>query len=239
MEGRANRQHHAALASSGLGCLDGTLDGVLVAAHNDLAAAIVVGDRDDLALGRFLAGFLGRLQFDPEQGRHGADAYRHGLLHRLPTELQEACGIRQSQGAGRSQGRVFAQRMAGDISGERRQRFAAVFFQNPGHRHADGHQSRLGILGQDEVAFRSLLHQFGEILLQRLVDLTEYFPGGGKGAGEVSPHADRLRSLSRKDKSPTHARFPLFSSRIAAVIPGCRTQSSRTGNALLSGRLPV
>ena len=133
MERRAHRQHHAALASLGLGHLDGALDGLLVAAHHDLAAAVVVGDSERLALRRFLAGFLGRFELDAEQGRHGADADRHRLLHRLAAQLHKPRGICKLQRADRGQCRIFAQRVAGDVARQALQRLAAVLFQDAHH----------------------------------------------------------------------------------------------------------
>ena len=118
------------LAPLGLGHLDGALDGFLVAAHHDLPAAIVVGDGDDLAERRLLAGLLGRLELDAEQGRHRADADRDRLLHRLAAQLQKPRGVCELQGAGGGQGRVFAQRMAGDMGRQAGQRLAAILFQD-------------------------------------------------------------------------------------------------------------
>ena len=219
MERRAHRQQHAALGAARLGRLDAALDGGLVAAHHDLAAAIVVGHRDDLALRRFLAGLLRSLELDAEQGRHRALADRHRLLHRLAAQLQKPRGICELQGAGRRERRVLAERMAGDVARQAGQRLAAVLLQDAHDGDADRHQRRLGVLGQDQLGFGPFPHQFRQILLQRLVDLVEDVPGGGKGPGQVGPHADSLGSLSRKDESATHGPFPPASDANRASSP--------------------
>ena len=220
MEGRAHRQQHAALGALGLGHLDGALDGCLVAAHHDLPAAIVVGDGDDLAERRLLAGLLGRLELDAEQGRHRADADRHRLLHRLAAQLQKPRGVCELQGAGGGQGRIFPQRMAGDVGRQAGQRLAAILLQDARDRDADRHQRRLGVLGQDEVRFRPFPHQFREVLLQRLVDLLEDVACRGEGLGKVGAHADGLGSLSRKDERTTHGPIsPVFGLKRASSYP--------------------
>ena len=89
MEGRGHRQQHRALGAFALGDLDRALDRGLVAGHHHLTAAIVIGGLADLALRRF-GGDRGRgVEFEPDQRRHGADADRHRLLHRLAARAQQ------------------------------------------------------------------------------------------------------------------------------------------------------
>jgi hypothetical protein len=126
--------------------------------------------------------------------------------------------------------------MAGDVTRQRRQRLAAVLFQDAGDGHAHRHQGGLGILGQDEVRFGPFAHQFRQVLFQRLVDLVEHIAGRDEGQGEVGPHADGLGSLPRKDESATHGPIsPCFWPEAGILIP----HSRRGRNALILGDLPV
>ena len=84
MEGRGHRQQHRALGALGFGDFHRALDRGLVARDDDLSAAIVVGRLTDLALGCFGSNGGNGVEFEPDQCRHGADADRHRLLHRLP-----------------------------------------------------------------------------------------------------------------------------------------------------------
>ena len=237
MERRADRQQHAALAPLRLGHLDGPLDGRLVAGNHDLAAAIVVGDRDDLALRRFLAGLLRRLELDAEQRRHGAHARPAPPSASPGRAASEAARCRRA--AGRRPPPAPSIRRANG----RRHGWPALasglppsFSRTRTHGHADGHQGRLGVFGQDQLGFRPFAHQLRQVLLQRLVDFLEDLAGGGEGSGEVGSHADGLGALSRKDESATHGPISPCSWPEAAL--SYPTQGAGR-NALISGDLPV
>ena len=89
MERRGHRQQHGAFGAPGLGDLDRTIHGSLVAGDNHLPAAIVVGGLADLSLGGFIGDRHGRVVIEAEQRGHGANADRDRLLHRKPARAQQ------------------------------------------------------------------------------------------------------------------------------------------------------
>jgi hypothetical protein len=209
MEGRAHRQHHAALGAARLGRLDRPLDRRLVAAHHDLAAAIVVGDGHDLALRRLLAGLLCRSSSMPSSAAIAPSPTGTAFCIDWPRSFR-AGARRRAAASRRGQGRIFAERMAGDMRGQRRQRLAAVLLQDPHDGHADRHQGRLGVLGQDQLGFGPFAHQFRQVLLQRLVDLLEDVAGGREGAGQVAPMPTAWDPVPERRKRDSWAGFSLF-----------------------------
>jgi hypothetical protein len=68
-----------------------------------------------------------------------------------------------------------------------------------GDGQADGHQGRLGVLGQGQVAFGTFLH-LGENSFwpKASSTLLEDLAGAGEGLGEIDAHADRLAALARE-----------------------------------------
>jgi hypothetical protein len=128
----------------------------------------------------------------------------HRLLHRLPAQLQETCGIAYPERTRRRQRGVFAERMPrhiGDISGEDKPTFR---LENAHHCKARRHQRRLGIFGQSEIAFWALEHQARQSARNRVIDLAEQIACRSESRGEVTPHADSLRALAGKYKCPLH-----------------------------------
>ncbi len=81
-----------------LGDLDRPLDRAPVAGDHHLAAAIVVGRLDDLSRPSGPSAASAQIsprhvQFGAEQGRHGALAGGHRLLHRLAAQPQQPRGV--------------------------------------------------------------------------------------------------------------------------------------------------
>ena len=93
MERRGHRQQHRALGALGLGDLERALDRGLVAGHDHLPAAIVVGGLADLALRGFARDRHRGLIIQAEQRGHRADADRHRLLHRKAAGAQQPRGV--------------------------------------------------------------------------------------------------------------------------------------------------
>ena len=69
-----------------------------------------------------------------------------------------------------------------------------------------GHDRGLGILGEDQIAFRPFPHQLRELLRQRVIDFLEHFARGREGIGQRLAHADGLAALSGKKKCASHRR---------------------------------
>src|SRR5690625_7831698 len=82
-----------------------------------------------------------------------------------------------------------------------RQLKATFFLQHPHHRHADRHQGWLSILRQSELILRSLEHELGEMLIQRVIHLFKYQARCRKGLGQSAAHSHSLTALPRKYKS--------------------------------------
>ena len=160
-----------------------------MARNHRLAAAIVIGQFHHLALCGLGADFGGEVGLGAQQGRHGAEVRRHGLLHRLAAQAQQPGGDRHRQGAGCGQGAVFAQGMAGYQGHLIGQAEAALTLQHPHHRHGDGHQRRLGIGGEGQLIGWAFEDQAREFLLQRVIHLLKGFPRDGEGVGQIPAHA--------------------------------------------------
>jgi len=69
------------------------------------------------------------LEFNTEQGGHGANADRHRLLHGLAAQLQKSRGVCELQRPGGGQGGIFTERVACDMGRKSGQRLASVLFQ--------------------------------------------------------------------------------------------------------------
>ena len=221
MEGRGDRQQHAALDAALARQLNRALDRRLGAADHDLPGRVVVGGRADRTrlLRRGLGDRRRRLEIGAEQRRHGAFADRHRLLHGAPAPLQEPRGVAERQRAGRGQRRIFAERMPGHERDPVGDPHAALALDHPHHRQAHRHQRRLGVLGQGQLQLRPLEHQPRQPLLQRLVDLLERLARRRKGFRQRPPHADGLRPLPRKHEGRAHA----------CDIPARRKAASHSG----------
>jgi hypothetical protein len=108
--------------------------------------------------------------------------------------------------------------MAGDEAGMGGQRHA------PGLQHADdgeadGHQRRLGVLGEAQDVLRPLEHGGREAFAQGLVDLLEDGARLRIGGGEVLAHADGLAALAGKRECSAGHGGPL-SQRIVTIRAG-------------------
>ena len=96
-----------------LGDLDRALDRGLVAGNHDLPAAIVIGRLAHLPLRRLGCDLRGRVEREPKQRRHGADADRDRRLHGAATNAQQARGIRHGERTRRGKRGIFPERMSG------------------------------------------------------------------------------------------------------------------------------
>ncbi|GJE44827.1 hypothetical protein AEGHOMDF_4018 [Methylobacterium soli] len=204
MEGGRDVEHHGALDAAPLRDRDRPLHRRPVARQHHLAAAIVVGDVADLGPGRLggdLGGDLGGLRrLGPDQGRHGAGARCHRPLHCLAADAQELGRVGDRDGAGGGQGRILAERVAGDALHAPREIEAALGLEHPEHREARGHQGRLGIRRQGQLLARPLEHQPRQVLAERGIDLLEHRAGLRVGLGEGTAHADDLTALAGENE---------------------------------------
>ena len=174
-----------------------------------LAAAVVVGGLANLArrtqIAHRLRGDRGGLRkVETDDGGHRALAGRNGALHGVSANAQQPRGVLDAQRAGGGEGRIFAQRMAGDELRVARNVQPGFCFENAARREADRHQGGLRVGREGQFRLRPLEHQSGQVLPERTVHLGEYAPGRGVILRERLAHADRLRPLAGKHKSRLH-----------------------------------
>src|SRR5690348_12947964 len=98
--------------------------------------------------------------------------------------------------------------MTGDEGDVAWQVEAALFLEHTHYGETHRHECRLGVLCQRELALWSLEHEPGELLFQGVVHLLEGVARHREGRGQITPHADRLGALSRKNQCPHHRPFP-------------------------------
>ena len=209
MERGADRKQQRALGAGELGEFHRSLDRSPGSRHDDLAGAVVVRRLADRALEIEGARGLGRdlhrgAEVEPDERRHGALADRDRLLHRLAAEAQQARGILEGEGPCGAQGRILAERVAGDEGRVARNAKPRLGLERAERRHARRHQRRLGVGGQGQFGLWALEHQSRKVLRERRIDAVEHFARGRKGFGEGLAHADRLRPLTRKHQGRLH-----------------------------------
>ena len=120
-----------------------------------------------------------------------------------PRMREKPRGVGDRQTAGGGERGIFAERMAGD----ERDLVAdthALRFQHAHRREADGHQRRLGVLGERQGLQRPLEDDLGQLLAERLVDRLEDRRRLEEAIGERLAHADRLTALPGKGESYRH-----------------------------------
>jgi hypothetical protein len=144
-----------------------------------------------------------RLRRRSWQCGHRAFADRHGLLHRLAANAQEARGVRKRDRPGTGEGGIFPERVSGNELGST-DTDALLFLQGAHHRARDGHQCRLGILSEREAIGGALPHDVGQLLAKRRVDLVEHGARSRESLRQVLAHADELASLPRECKGYAH-----------------------------------
>jgi hypothetical protein len=187
---------------------------------------IVVGGLADLALRRLASDRVRHLEIEADQGRHGAGAHRHRLLHGIATQAQQSRRIGERQAPGGGQSRIFAERMAGDESDVAGKVEPGFVREHPHCREAHRHQRRLGIGRQRQNVGWALPHDRRQLLAERLIDLGEYVPSRGESIGECLAHAHNLAALAGKYERDSHLRCPLPRKACAAVAsPGLACQA--------------
>ncbi len=145
------------------------------------------------------------LELEAENRGHGALADRHRRLHRVAAHPQQARRVADIEAAGRGQGRVLAQRMAGDAVAEIRELAAAPRLERAECGERGRHQRRLGVLGQTQPLLGPLEDQAAQRLSERLVDPFEHLARRRHRVMQRPAHADGLRPLTRKDEGCWHA----------------------------------
>ena len=148
---------------------------------------------------------LGLCEIGAEQRSHGAGAHRHRLLHGFAPQAQQARRIAQRQAAGGGERRVLAQRMAGDEGCAIEQPPIALGLERANDRNRDRHERGLRVTGERELALLAPEHEPRERLAERLIHLLKHPAGSRKGIVKIAAHANRLRTLSRKDDGRRHA----------------------------------
>ncbi len=113
VERRAHGQQLRELRAARLRAGARAFDRAPVARDDDLSTAVEVGGAHDLALRGLGAGGHHGLGVEAHDGRHGAHAGRHGLLHEAAPQVNERDGVRQGERARRDERRVLAERVTG------------------------------------------------------------------------------------------------------------------------------
>ena len=130
-----------------------------------------------------------------EDGSHRAHTNRHRLLHILSAIAHGAHRIRKRQGAGRHVRRILPQAVSGDVG--RDDRF--------GLKHAprrDRHRQdrRLRDLRQLKFVFGTFEAELRKFVAESIVGFVESFLRHRIQSSEFLAHANRLRTLSGKEK---------------------------------------
>ena len=210
MEWRGDGQGHRALGAHLLGDLDHAVDCALVARQHDLARVIVVGDGADFALRRDFGDARAQARDLYREAPPSRPADGHGLLHRLPAQLEQLGGGSEVERTGGRQRGIFAEAVAGDEVRRLGKIDAAFLRQRSEYRHRMRHDRRLRIFREPQVLVRPVAHQAEEVLSERFVDLVEDVARGAAGLGQSGAHADGLAALSRK-KECAHSCLSWFS----------------------------
>ncbi|MNF93916.1 hypothetical protein D3C84_766070 [compost metagenome] len=131
-----------------------------------------------------------------ENGGHATLPGRHCFLHQLATTLDQLDRIGQAQAAGGNQGAVFTQAMTGNECRAR------TTFGQPQAPQGDGsgENGRLGLVGLIELLFRPLLGQCPQVVAQGVRGFFEGIRDQRMLSAQLGEHAERLRTLSRKDE---------------------------------------
>ncbi len=176
-------------APSSLALSDAAGDPFGSAADDHLARGVVVG-HPDLVLGP-LAGGLGIVVTDAEEGRHRARALVGGRLHGLAPFDHQTGPIAEGDGPRGDEGGVLAQAVAGAGGGNEAEAFDGV------EDHQTHHQGgQLGVARGRQLLHVGVEEQGGEVAIGDLGGLGGHLPGGMIDPGPA--HARPLRPLSRE-----------------------------------------
>ena len=195
VERRAHRQRHDALRAKLLRPRACALDGRFRPGNHDLAGAVQVRRRDNLAVCRLCACLRDRVGIEAENRRHRTRADRHGLLHVASAPPDGAHRIGKRKRAGGDVGGVLAEAVARNERHGRRQPFG---LEHAIRRDARRENRRLRVFRQHQRVFRPVPDQAAQRLAERLVRFGKHLPGRRKGLSQRAAHADLLRSLSWK-----------------------------------------
>ena len=193
VEGGADGEEDGFTGPGGFGQVSGALDGGGVSSDHDLIGGIEIGGADDFALGGFGKDCVELAIGQFEQGGHGADTGRNGLLHVLAAFADEADGVREAQTARGNERGVFAEAVAGDVIGGE-----AGFGEDGEGGNGDGEQRRLGIFSELELVFGACKAEAGEGETERIVRFFKDAPRGGVRIGKTLAHTHGLRALARE-----------------------------------------
>ena len=212
MEGRRHRQQHGALDSVFPGDLDRQIDRLLGAGHDDLAAAIVVGD---FAQGFRRPRWLRRRFSPPAPARRRAGPPWRPRPPARPSAWPGRAGAASARRRRRTSAPAAASaeyspsEWPATKAASRAEIHALLGIERAQGGEAHGHQGRLGVGGQLQLRGIALEHQGRELLAERRVDLLENRARRRKGVVKSLAHADSLRALARKEKCDRHVRLCL------------------------------
>ena len=162
-----------------------------------LTRRIEIDRTDHLTLSGLGAGSQHIGIVETEDSRHATLAGRHRLLHQLTTQLDQLDCIGERQATSGNECGILAEAMSGN---ESRPRTTLRLPQAP-ERNRSSENGRLGLVGLIQLLFRALLSQCPQVVTQRSGSLGKGIDDHALLSTKLGQHAERLRSLARKDES--------------------------------------
>ena len=192
MEGAADLQRQAAAGAPLLrqGCR--RFHGGLLAAEDQLAGAVVVGDDHAAVGGSLVTGLLQGRPVQPQHRYHGRGPSGCGFLHGFATEGHQLHGGVGVKDPGGVEGGILAQRQSGGSGGD-----DAPFRQQGRHACGEGHHAGLGVPGLIQNAVCVGEGDLLQIEIHLLRGAVQNGAEGGEALIQVSAHAGVLAALSR------------------------------------------
>ena len=198
MERSADRQLDGTANATRLGSLDGVIDSRSGATDDDLTQGVVIGKLDNPGGRGFGDNVVNHRFISPQNGSHSAVTWWNRALHTVAAKPQQLCRIAGGKRSGSRQRGIFTKRMTGNEIRHLMNRLAGGLAQHSDSCHRCGEQGRLGVSGQPQILFRTVLHQREQILVKRLIHLIKDGAGSRERIRKRTAHTDRLRSLPRK-----------------------------------------
>ena len=192
MEGSADLQRQTAPCSLFLCQSRCGLHGGLLAAENQLAGAVVVGNDHAAVGGGLITGLLQSRSVQPQHRYHGRGPSGCGFLHGLAPEGHQLHGGVGVKDPGGVEGGILAQRQPGGSGGD-----DAPLRQQRGHARGEGHHAGLGVAGLVQNALRVGEGDLLQIEIHLLRSAVQHGAEGREALIQVSAHAGVLAALSR------------------------------------------
>ncbi len=197
MRRHTHGQRHRALGATRLAGFDGAFNGGRIAGDHNLPGRVEVHCTDDFSLRRLGTGRQHVGIFQPQNRRHSTQTSRHRLLHQLATELDQFHRFGERQTARGDQRGILPKTVPGNEGGT----CAALGQPQTPQRHRCSQDGRLGLIGLIQLFFRTLLDQRPDVIAKCRRGFGERVDDEALLDAQLGEHAERLRTLTRKDES--------------------------------------